>query len=90
MNTGRFKKKLEQELTVVEAELKSVGVQNPRNPADWEATELQMDVMNATADPNESADKQEEYGENRHQAVDSDRQSWGSRLHTPLREQNAQ
>ena len=65
MDTGHFKKKLEQELATVEGELKSIGVQNPKNPADWEATERQMDVMSAAADPNEAADKQEEYIENR-------------------------
>src|SRR3989338_3227572 len=65
MNTEHVKQKLQSELTVVEAELKSVGVQNPQNPADWEATERQMDVMSAVADPNEAADKQEEYVENR-------------------------
>ncbi|MDZ4225908.1 MAG: hypothetical protein U1C66_00255, partial [Patescibacteria group bacterium] len=65
MDTERFKQTLEQELATVESELKSVGVQNPRNPSDWEATELNMDVMNATADSNEAADKQEEYTENR-------------------------
>ncbi|MDP4020483.1 MAG: TraR/DksA C4-type zinc finger protein [Candidatus Adlerbacteria bacterium] len=65
MDTEHFKRKLEQEFTVVEAELKSVGVQNPHNPADWEATERKMDVMSAVADPNEAADKQEEYVENR-------------------------
>ena len=65
MNTEHVKQKLQSELTVVEAELKSVGVQNPQNPADWEATERQMDVMSATADSNEAADKQEEYVENR-------------------------
>jgi len=65
MDTEHFKQKLEQELATVEGELKSVGVQNPRNPSDWQATELNMDVMNATADSNEAADKQEEYVENR-------------------------
>jgi RNA polymerase-binding transcription factor DksA len=65
MNTEHVKQKLQSELAVVEAELKSVGVQNPQNPGDWEATERQMDVMSATADSNEAADKQEEYVENR-------------------------
>ena len=65
VDTGHFKQKLEQELATVEDELKSVGVQNPKNPSDWEATERQMDVMSAVADPNEAADKQEEYMENR-------------------------
>lgn len=65
MDTAHFKQKLEHELRTVEQELKTVGVQNPHNPSDWEATERKMDVMNATADPNEAADKQEEYVENR-------------------------
>lgn len=65
MDTKRFEQKLQEELKEVTEELKSVGVQNPHNKADWEATETQMDVMGATADPNEAADKQEEYVENR-------------------------
>lgn len=65
MNTEHFEQKLSEELKTVEQELKSVGVQNPQNPADWEATEREMDVMSAAADSNEAADKQEEYVGNR-------------------------
>ena len=65
VDVAHVKQKLGEELVTVEAELKSVGVQNPKNPSDWEATERQMDVMSAAADPNEAADKQEEYMENR-------------------------
>lgn len=65
MNTESFKQKLETELQTVEKELRSVATQNPNNPQDWEATETKMDVMSAVADPNEAADKQEEYIENR-------------------------
>lgn len=68
MNTERiseFKSRLETELKVVEGELKTVGVQNPENPNDWEAKETEMDVMNTTADENEAADKFEEYTQNR-------------------------
>ena len=65
MDMAHVKQKLEAEFATVEQELKSVGVQNPKNPSDWEATERQMDVVNATQDPNEAADKQEEYVENR-------------------------
>ena len=65
MNTELFKKKLEAELVVVEKELRSVAVQNPHNPKDWEATERQMDTMPPMADQNEAADKMEEYTENR-------------------------
>jgi RNA polymerase-binding transcription factor DksA len=60
-----FKKRLEEELSTVEQELGTVGVQNPENPNDWEAKETEMDVMNSTADANEAADKLEEYAENR-------------------------
>ena len=62
-----FKKKLEEELKTVEAELKTVAVQNPKNPADWASKEREMDVMTPMADPNESADKIEEY--NAHRAI---------------------
>ena len=65
MDTQHFKEKLAEELEKVETELRSVGVQNPQNPADWQATEREMDVMSAAADANEAADKQEEYVENR-------------------------
>lgn len=65
MNTEHIKQQLQKELSRVEDELKSVGVQNPHNPNDWQATETKMDVMSAVADPNEAADKQEEYVENR-------------------------
>ncbi len=65
MNTEHVKQKLEEELKKVEVELASVGIQNPKNPADWEAKETSMDVMSATADPNEAADKMEEYAQNR-------------------------
>lgn len=62
---SEFKSRLENELKVVEEELKTVGVQNPKNPSDWEAKETAMDVMTPMADENESADKIEEYTENR-------------------------
>src|SRR3989338_3301955 len=64
-NTAQYKEKLEEELRAVEGELKTIGRQNPENPNDWEATEKSMDVMTPMADPNESADKIEEYNENR-------------------------
>ena len=65
MDTAHYKEKLEAELKTVEGELKTVGVQNPHNPADWEAKEVEMDTMPASADANEAADKVEEYDENR-------------------------
>ena len=60
-----FKSRLEKELKQVEGELKTVGVQNPEDSADWEAKETAMDTMPSPADENEAADKMEEYGENR-------------------------
>jgi RNA polymerase-binding transcription factor DksA len=38
-NTDIFKKKLEKELKLVEAELAKVARRNPEHPEDWEATE---------------------------------------------------
>ena len=40
-----FKKKLEDELATVETELKSVGVEDPRNPGEWQTKETEMDVL---------------------------------------------
>ncbi|MBC7836360.1 TraR/DksA C4-type zinc finger protein [Acetobacteraceae bacterium] len=65
MNTEHFKEKLEAEFKSVETELKSVGTQNPENPADWEAKETKMDTATPMADANEAADKLEEYTQNR-------------------------
>ncbi len=65
MDTEHFKRALEKELALIEAELKTVG--EKINPAvdDWEASEKEMDVMTPMADENESADKIEEYNEHR-------------------------
>lgn len=63
MNTDHFKQKLQEELRTVETELKTVGQKNAQG--DWEASEKEMDVSAATADPNEAADKIEEYNEHR-------------------------
>lgn len=62
IQTDKFKTKLESELAEVEAELRSVGHVNPKNPADWEAQPDKMDVL--TADQNEVADSIESYEEN--------------------------
>ena len=69
MNTAHFKELLEKELAIVEAELKTVGVQDPKNPGDWETKDTGMDVMTPAADANEAADKIEEFEEN--QAIDA-------------------
>lgn len=64
-HTTSYKQRLEEELKAIETELKTVGIQNPHNPADWEGTETKLDVLSAAADENEAADKFEEYEENR-------------------------
>lgn len=63
MDTDHYKQKLEGELKTVEGELKSVGAQNPQNPADWEAKETEIDVTAMQGD--ELGDKMEEYAQNR-------------------------
>jgi len=54
-------------LALVEKELKGVAAQNPKNPADWASKETEMETMPPVADPNEAADKIEEY--NAHRAI---------------------
>jgi len=62
-DTTYFKEKLEAELALLESELKTVGVQDPENPSDWQATPPSPeDTMRA--DENETADRIEEYEEN--------------------------
>jgi RNA polymerase-binding transcription factor DksA len=61
----QFKKKLEAELKTVEGELKGVAVQDPNNPKNWSSKETEMETMSPVADPNEAADKIEEYNEHR-------------------------
>ncbi len=62
INTDEFKQKLEEELAVVTKELESVGRRNPDNPADWEATAGNLDILES--DRNEAADRIEEYETN--------------------------
>lgn len=63
MDTQKFKAKIEEELSRVEAELQSVGVQDASG--DWEGKETTLETMSPVQDPNEAADKQEEYVTNR-------------------------
>jgi RNA polymerase-binding transcription factor DksA len=63
MNTEHFKKQLEEELVRLTAELKTVSVQNPHNPSEWQPKETSIDVTNKEED--ELGDKIEEYEENR-------------------------
>jgi len=59
---NQFKIALENELTVLEKELSEVGRKNPSNKVDWEATEGNVSVEERS-EPNEIADKIEEYEE---------------------------
>ncbi|MCK5059527.1 MAG: TraR/DksA C4-type zinc finger protein [Candidatus Pacebacteria bacterium] len=61
IETEHLKKKLEEELKILEGELKSVGRRNPDNPADWEALPESNEKF---ADFNETADTIEGYEEN--------------------------
>jgi RNA polymerase-binding transcription factor DksA len=59
MQREHLKEKLTAELARLEEELKSIGRRNPANPADWQATSVDMNIP--AADPNEVADTIEEY-----------------------------
>ncbi len=63
MNTEHFKKKLEEELSKVEGELKSVASLTPEG--EWEPKEVAMDTLPPQADANEAGDHIEEYEENK-------------------------
>lgn len=63
MDTGHFKKKLQEELKIVEGELRELGFEN--SEGEWEATGDTLETMSPTADSNEFADQLEEYGERR-------------------------
>jgi RNA polymerase-binding transcription factor DksA len=62
IDTKKFKGLLEKELALLEGEMKEIGRKNPSNPADWEATETDLD--SDSADENETADEIEEYENN--------------------------
>ncbi|MEI7480257.1 MAG: TraR/DksA C4-type zinc finger protein [bacterium] len=59
-----FQEKLEKEAALLEGELKSIGRRNPSNPNDWEAEEKIDEVEERPIDPDEVADRLEEYEEN--------------------------
>ncbi len=63
IKTEHFKKLLENELDVVESELKSVGRKNPENRGDWEAVPPSIDDT-MSSDNTEMADRMEVYEEN--------------------------
>jgi DnaK suppressor protein len=54
LDTKHFKAKLQEELAQVEAELKTVGRENPDSPGDWEARPDNIDIL--ASDENEVAD----------------------------------
>lgn len=59
IDIDHFKKKLEAEMLELVEELQNLGRINPDNPSDWEAVQEAMNVLET--DPNEVADKMEEY-----------------------------
>lgn len=59
IDTARAKQKLTEELALLTEELRSVGRMNPANPGDWEPVPGNLNVLDA--DPNERADRIEEY-----------------------------
>ncbi len=62
-HTQKFKSKLEEEKTLLESDLKSVGRINPENPGDWEAIPADLDET-TKADTNDEATRLEEYEDN--------------------------
>ena len=61
IDTGNMKGRLSEELKTLEEELEKIGRRNPSNPKDWEAEPPVADDVEA--DPNEAADRIEEYEE---------------------------
>ena len=64
MDTNHFKKKLEEELKIVERELRDIAVLNAETN-EWEARSADMETMSPTQDENEFADKLEDFDERR-------------------------
>ena len=54
MQTDKYKKKLEEELSLLEEELKTLGIKNPENSSDWIAVQPEENI--SPADENEVAD----------------------------------
>jgi len=61
-DTAKYKKMLEDELRLLESELRTVGRKNPENPNDWEAMPQEKDTWRP--DEQETADKIEGYEAN--------------------------
>ncbi|MEX0933145.1 MAG: TraR/DksA C4-type zinc finger protein [Candidatus Paceibacterota bacterium] len=62
IDTDYFKRKLEEERDILHEQLQKVGRQNPNNPEDWKGVP-DFTVTNE-ADPNDVADKIENFEEN--------------------------
>lgn len=56
-----FKDKLEEEVVKLEEELSGVARINPSNPSDWEATSVDLNILQS--DQNESSDNIKDYEE---------------------------
>ena len=59
MDLDYFRKKLEDERTALEAQLKTISRQAPENPGDWEPKKPEFNAQ--TSDENEMADVFEEF-----------------------------
>ncbi|MBI4086871.1 TraR/DksA C4-type zinc finger protein [Candidatus Kaiserbacteria bacterium] len=62
IDTASYKEKLTESLARVTEELKTLGIHNPENPADWVPTPP-TDVDGPEADPVDAADRVEEWDE---------------------------
>lgn len=60
MDTEKYKKKLEEEKSLLIEELSSIGHVNPKNPVDWVADPNNKAVVE-TADKNLAGDRHEDY-----------------------------
>lgn len=63
METETFKVRLQEMLEEITEELKTIGIHNPENEADWVA--IPEDIGTSEPDPNDAADKVEEWNERR-------------------------
>jgi len=59
MNTEQYKSRLETDLAALTEQLRSLGIHNPEVPEDW--IEKTNESVAESADPNEVADRTEEY-----------------------------
>ena len=63
VDTAMYKQRLEEDLAALTEELKSIGIHNPDVPSDWQA--VPPAAGSSTADPNEVADRVEDWNERR-------------------------